>query len=167
AIISTSPTRRMTGLWSTTAHSAMGRPIILLPTWFSRETIWRNRRGSRRIRTGNFYVSSEPHNQVYEYTQPVALDTADLLNLMIGPGAQNPNAGTLQFPMGLAIDAVNNLYVADQANNRVLEFNEGSSPGNKVANGVGGQINLSHNAPNYVDAVGVDQPGGIAVDASS
>jgi len=46
---------------------------------------------------------------------------------MIGPGAQNPNAATLQFPMGLAVDAVNDLYVADQANNRVLEFNEGSS----------------------------------------
>ena len=116
---------------------------------------------------GNFYVSSEPHNQVYEYTQPVALDTADLLNLMIGPGAQNPNAGSLQFPMGLAIDAVNNLYVADQANNRVLEFNEGGSPGNRMANGVGGQIDRSHNAPNYVDAVGEDVPGGIAVDALS
>ena len=116
---------------------------------------------------GNFYVSSEPHNQVYEYTQPVALDTADLLNLMIGPGAQNPNAGSLQFPMGLAIDAVNNLYVADQANNRVLEFNEGGSPGNRMANGVGGQIDRSHNAPNYVDAVGEDAPGGIAVDALS
>ena len=116
---------------------------------------------------GNFYVSSEPHNQVYEYTQPVPLDTADLLNLMIGPGAQNPNAASLQFPMGLAIDAVNNLYVADQANNRVLEFNEGGSPGNKVANGAGGQIDLSHDAPNYVDAIGEDAPGGIAVDASS
>ena len=116
---------------------------------------------------GNFYVSSETHNQVYEYTQPVLLDTADLLNLMIGPGAQNPNAASLQFPMGLAIDAVNNLYVADQANNRVLEFNEGSSPANKVANGAGGQIDLSHNAPNYVDAIGEHGPGGIAVDASS
>ncbi len=116
---------------------------------------------------GNFYVSSEPHHQVYEYTQPVPLGSADWLNLMIGPGAQNPNAGTLQFPMGLAIDAVNNLYVADQANNRVLEFNEGSSPANKVANGAGGQIDLSHNAPNYVDAVGENAPGGIAVDASS
>jgi sugar lactone lactonase YvrE len=116
---------------------------------------------------GNFYVSSETHNQVYEYTQPVPLDTADLLNLMIGPGAQNPNAASLQFPMGLAIDAVNDLYVADQANNRVLEFNEGSSPGNKVANGAGGQIDRSHNAPNYVDAIGEDAPGGIAVDAAS
>ncbi len=116
---------------------------------------------------GNFYVSSESHNQVYEYTQPVPLDTADLLNLMIGPGAQNPNAASLQFPMGLAIDAVNNLYVADQANNRVLEFNEGSSPGHTVANGAGGQIDLSHNAPNYDDAIGEHPPGGIAVDASS
>ena len=113
----------------------------------------------------NFYVSSEPHHQVYEYTEPVPLNRTDLLNMMIGPGAQNPNAASLQFPMGLAIDAFDNLYVADQANNRVLEFNEGSSPGDKVANGVGGQIDMAHNAPNYVDAVGENAPGGIAVDA--
>ena len=116
---------------------------------------------------GDLYVSSEPHHQVYEYTQPVPLDRSDLLNLMIGPGADIPNAASLQFPMGLAIDAVNNLYVADQANNRVMEFNEGSSPGNKVANGVGGQNDVAHNAPNYVDAVGESAPGGIAVDATS
>jgi sugar lactone lactonase YvrE len=116
---------------------------------------------------GNFYVSSEQHHQVYEYTQPVALMTSSLLNLMIGPGAQNPNAASLQFPMGLAVDSVNNLYVADQANNRVLEFTEGGSPGNKVANGAGGQPDVSHNAPNYVDAIGENSAGGIAVDASS
>lgn len=116
---------------------------------------------------GNFYVASEPHNQVYEYTEPVPLDTADLLNLMIGPGAGNPNAASLQFPMGLGIDAANNLYVADQANNRVLEFNEGSSPSNAVADGVGGQKDLVKNAPNYVDAIGEDAPGGIALDALS
>ncbi len=115
----------------------------------------------------NFYVSSEAHNQVYEYTQPVPLMRSDLLNLQIGPGAQNPNAASLQFPMGLAIDAVNSLYVADQANNRVLEFNEFGSPGNKVANGAGGQIDRSHNGPNLVDAIGANSPGGIAVDATS
>ncbi len=115
----------------------------------------------------NFYVSSESHNQVYEYTQPVPLMRSDLLNLQIGPGAQNPNAASLQFPMGLAVDAVNNLYVADQANNRVLEFNQFGSPGNKVANGAGGQIDRSHNGPNFVDAIGEHSPGGIAVDATS
>ncbi len=115
----------------------------------------------------NFYVSSEAHNQVYEYTQPVPLNRTDLLNLQIGPGAQNPNAASLQFPMGLAVDGLNNLYVADQANNRVLEFNEFGAPGNKVANGAGGQIDRAHNGPNYVDAVGENSPGGIAIDATS
>ena len=115
----------------------------------------------------NFYVSSEAHNQVYEYTQPVPLNRTDLLNLQIGPGAQNPNAASLQFPMGLAVDGSNNLYVADQANNRVLEFNEFGAPGNKVANGAGGQIDRAHNGANYVDAVGENSPGGIAIDATS
>ena len=115
----------------------------------------------------NFYVSSEAHNQVYEYTQPVPLQRTDLLNLQIGPGAQNPNAASLQFPMGLAVDGLNNLYVADQANNRVLEFNEFGAPGNRVANGAGGQIDRAHNGQNFVDAVGENSPGGIAIDATS
>jgi NHL repeat len=115
----------------------------------------------------NFYVSSEAHNQVYEYTQPVPLMRSDLLNLKIGPGAQNPNAASLQFPMGIAIDGSNNLYVADQANNRVLEYNEFGSPGNKTANGAGGQIDAAHNGANLVDAIGENTPGGIAVDATS
>jgi sugar lactone lactonase YvrE len=115
----------------------------------------------------NFYVSSEGNNQVLEYTEPVPLATTEFLNLQIGPGAQNPNAASLQFPMGIGIDAVNNMYVADQANNRVLEFNEGGAPGNKVANGAGGQINRAHNGVNFVDAIGANSPGGIAVDAVS
>ena len=49
----------------------------------------------------------------------------------------------------------------------MLEFNEGSSPAKKVASGAGGQIDLAHNAPNYVDAIGENAPGGIAVDAAS
>jgi hypothetical protein len=49
----------------------------------------------------------------------------------------------------------------------VLEFNEGSSPGNAVADGVGGQIDPAHNAANYVDAIGEHSAGGIAVDAVS
>ncbi len=116
---------------------------------------------------GNFYVSSEQHNQVYEYTQPVPLNRSDLLNIKIGPGANNPSASTLQFPMGLALDATDNLYVADQANNRVLKYIEGSSPSNENADGAGGQRDTSHNAPNYVEAIGNDLPAGIAIDPSS
>ncbi len=116
---------------------------------------------------GNFYVSSEQHHQVYEYTQPVALATSSLLNMKIGPGANNPSASSLQFPMGLALDATDNLYVADQANNRVLEFTEGSSPSNQVANGAGGQRDTLHSAANYVDPIGTDLPSGLAIDKSS
>ncbi len=116
---------------------------------------------------GNFYVSSEQHNQVYEYTEPVPLNRSDLLNMKIGPGANNPSAASLQFPMGLALDATDNLYVADQANNRVLEFNQSSSPSNQTANGTGGQRDRTHNAPNYVDPIGSDLPSGIAIDTAS
>lgn len=117
--------------------------------------------------SGNFYVSSESHSQVYEYTQPVALNNATLLNLKIGPGAGNPSSSSLQFPMGLSLDGVDNLYVADQANNRVLRYAEGSSPSIKLANGAGGQIDTLHNAVNLVDAIGASAPGGVAIDTAS
>ncbi len=117
--------------------------------------------------SGNFYVSSESHSQVYEYTQPVALMTATLLNLKIGPGAGNPSSSSLQFPMGLALDALDNLCVADQANNRVLRYAEGASPSTKIANGAAGQRDTLHNRVNFVDAVGTAAPGGVAIDTVS
>jgi sugar lactone lactonase YvrE len=116
---------------------------------------------------GNFYVSAEQINRIYEFTQPVTFNRADLLNNIIGPGANNPSPTSLQFPMGLALDLTDHLYVADQANNRVLVFTEGTSPSNTIANGAGGQRDTLHNAPNYVDSIGTDLPGGLAIDKSS
>ena len=113
---------------------------------------------------GNFYVSSELHSQVFEYTQPVALGTPNLLNLKIGPGRGNPNNGSLRFPMGLAIGPMNGLYVADSGNNRLLEYDEGFSPSNVRANGAGGQPDTSSNAQNYVDPIGMDNPQGVVAD---
>ncbi|MDO8431454.1 MAG: choice-of-anchor D domain-containing protein [Candidatus Binatus sp.] len=116
---------------------------------------------------GDFYVASEPRHQVLEFTRPVTLGTPNLLNLKIGPGSVNPSAGSLRFPMGLAIDSSDNLYVADNANNRVLEFDEGTTPHNKFANGTGGQIDPNSNAPNYVEPIAMNSPRGIAADGSA
>ncbi len=87
-------------------------------------------------------------------------------------------------PSGLALDATTALYVSDTFNNRVLEFNDPvSPPGNQTANIVFGQplggvespFNFSGKtcfnaepggppvAPNPVSALGLCDPGGMAL----
>ncbi|HYB91395.1 MAG TPA: choice-of-anchor D domain-containing protein [Candidatus Binataceae bacterium] len=116
---------------------------------------------------GNFYLASEGYNQLCIYDSAVALSNT-IPNLIIGPGAGNPSASSLSFPEGLAIDYLNNLYVTDTGNNRVLEYNElYNPPDNAIANRALGQPDLLHGAVNRVDAIGLQAPAGIAADTSA
>src|SRR5262249_33115842 len=85
--------------------------------------------------SGNFFLALEHANRIVEFnsggTSP---------NFSIGPGAGNfPNATTLEFPMGLALDAVGNLYAADLNGNRVIEYQNPVSRGSGKAGRVLGQ----------------------------
>ena len=58
-------------------------------------------------------------------------------------------ASSLYNPQGVALDAAGNLYLADTANNRVLEFDAPLAAGaNRVADRVFGQLDYTHNAAN-------------------
>jgi hypothetical protein len=86
---------------------------------------------------GNLYVSDFNNNRVLEYSDPFSACqsfpcVARPANLVFGQdgftaggcnrgGAASSN--TLCNPQGLALDAAGNLYVADQNNSRVLEYN--------------------------------------------
>ncbi len=90
--------------------------------------------------SGDLYVADFGASRVLEFTQPANYNgpAPQSANLVIGqgnggndfsgsacnPGADNssPTADTLCKPMGVAVDAQNNLYVADFDNNRVLEY---------------------------------------------
>ncbi len=65
---------------------------------------------------------------------------------------------------GVAADAPGNLYVADSANNRVLEYNTPLT--NTTADLVLGQQDFSHNGPNLIDGRGMDSPESVAIDTS-
>jgi hypothetical protein len=121
---------------------------------------------------GNLYVADTSNSRVLEYNNPIANDTS--ADHVYGQGnfsAGNCNgvgigANSLCKPTGVAQDAAGNLYVADQGNNRVLEYTMPLS--NAGADKVFGQAGMAGDTPNYtgmVDAKGLWAPGGVAVDS--
>ncbi|HVA39370.1 MAG TPA: hypothetical protein VNF49_01805, partial [Candidatus Binataceae bacterium] len=112
--------------------------------------------------SGDFFLSSNLNGEIFIYENAVAFSNNTIPNYTIGPGIGNPSASSLSQPDGLAIDAAGNLYAADTANNRVLEYNEGSSFGTATASRELGQPDLAHNGINRVDGAGLDAPGGVA-----
>ncbi len=96
---------------------------------------------------GNLIVADAYNNRVLEYNQPLAAFNAAsgagnvTADLVLGQGASGtdfvssvcadaafgdpvPSASALCQPGGVAMDAIGNLYVADQTNNRVLRFDD-------------------------------------------
>ncbi len=125
---------------------------------------------------GNLYVADSGDGRVLEYTAPLTPNTA--ANEVFGQGGSFTGSGcnsgglgvtatTLCDSSGLAVDGSGNLYVADTANERVLEY---STPlTNTTANQVFGQGgSFTSSASNYdgVTANSLYYPFGVAVDGS-
>jgi len=121
---------------------------------------------------GNLYVADNFNNRVLEYNTPFSSGTtADRVFGQPDPTTGDSNHGglsasSLDGPYGMALDAANNLYVADKFNNRVLEYNGPLTTG-AVANRVFGQPTFLTNTANYngVSALGLSDPQGLALDA--
>jgi hypothetical protein len=122
---------------------------------------------------GNLYVSDRWNFRVLEYNTPVSSDTiADRVfgqGSNLNSGVQNlggVSATSLSTQLGLAVDAADNLYVADEGNNRVLEFLTPIST-DTTADRVFGQFgSFSTNIANNggVSAASVYIPTGMAID---
>lgn len=79
--------------------------------------------------SGNLYVSDFSNNRVLEYDSPLTTDT--VADRVFGQGGSfttstlnlgGRSASSLYGPYGIAVDASGNLYVADDGNNRVLQY---------------------------------------------
>ena len=128
----------------------------------------------------NLYVADQSNGRVLEYNTPLTTDvTADMVfgqggdftsdaecNYDSGSSGSESTANDLCDPAGVAVDALGNLYVADQSNNRVAEYNTPLSSGT-IAERVLGQDDLLHNVANLVDAAGLNFPEAVAIDASA
>ena len=146
---------------------------------------------------GNLYVSDTGNGRVLEYNAPYAACggvfpcTVGQANMVFGQrndfhsggcnfGAttEGASADSLCVPEGLAVDSHDNLYIADQQNNRVLEFNTPLTvtavpgSGDNTADFVFGQgasgtnFNTSAISCPSVSATSLCQPYGVAVDSN-
>ena len=122
---------------------------------------------------GNLYVADRGNSRVLIYFTPFTTDT--IADQVIGQtdltsgGCSNPNnavasASSLCVPTGVAVDAAGNVYVADMANNRVLEYNTPLTT-DTVADRVFGQTNFTAIAPG-TGAGGLNSPYSVALDRS-
>ena len=128
---------------------------------------------------GNVYVSDTPNERVLEFDSPLTTDT--LADRVFGQidftsvdcSQPSPSATRLCGPRHLTVDAAGNLYVADRAYNRVLEYHSPLTT-DSVADRVFGQggsfdrgnCNLGGIGPSSLcspEGVGVDGPGNLYV----
>jgi sugar lactone lactonase YvrE len=126
---------------------------------------------------GNLYVTDQGNNRALEFTAPFSSNPA--ANKIFGQSGPSgglcnqgftpptPTSNTLCNPAGVALDSANRLYIADQGNHRVLEFNKPLT--SQVPNNVFGQHGSYTTAVCNefgLDANGLCNPMGVAVDAS-
>ena len=117
------------------------------------------------------YVADTANNRVLGYSNIAMLTNGSPANLVIGQPDFNStnvtpvNASSLNSPIGIAVDAAGNLYVADMGNLRVLEYDSPFTT-DTVADRVFGQPDfLKHNVCT-LGASGLCLPQGVALDLS-
>ncbi len=122
---------------------------------------------------GNLFVADMDNNRVLEFAAPFSSGMAavsvfgqvDFTSTLVNQGL-SVSASGLNVPVGVAVDDLGNLYVADQNNNRVLVYNAPLVSG-KPADRVVGQPGFSTADSNLGKGVSADslwRPVGVAVD---
>ncbi|HUB82460.1 MAG TPA: hypothetical protein VMB03_26870 [Bryobacteraceae bacterium] len=99
--------------------------------------------------TSNLYVTDTGANRVLVYSNSAGSTSA---TAVIGQADSNgtPGGVALNVPLGVAVDGSGNVWVADNGNNRVLEFTwPGYLPGGATAAAVIGQPNSSNTSPDW------------------
>ncbi len=95
---------------------------------------------------GNLYIADTANSRVLEYNTPLSDQQADRVfgkggSFTIGTCAAGANANSLCRPAAVGVDAGGNLYVADDGNFRVLEYDTPVAGNNTTADLVFGQGN--------------------------
>ena len=127
----------------------------------------------------HLYVTDAGNHRVLAWRSIEALENGASADLVIGQpdflswGSQCDNAAvtgaTLCSPSGIAVDGAGNLYVVDQGNNRVLEYNDPFTTDTQpdLVFGQGGSFTSSAcNEGGTISAATLCNPSGVAVDST-
>jgi len=125
--------------------------------------------------SGDLYIADTFNSRVLEFDAPRATGITSAA-IVFGQGGSfatsdcDGSSGvlatalTLCGPIDAALDAGGSLYISDQSNSRIVEFDSPLTPG-ASANRVLGQPDANHSGVNEVKGQGQDYPQGVAVDA--
>jgi sugar lactone lactonase YvrE len=127
--------------------------------------------------SGNLYVADNSNHRVLEYKTPLTMGTTAELVLgqanLVSSTCNNSvvTASSLCNPFAVAADAAGDLYVADQNENRVLEYNAPLSNGESAATVFGQGNSFSTGLCDFDNLNGEDDslcgPSGVALDSTS
>jgi len=130
----------------------------------------------RSVTPNRLYVADAGNHRVLAWHSSAALKSGSAADLVIGQAdflsweAQcDLGAAVLCAPFGAATDSAGNLFVADFANNRVVQY-QNPPPGPKAAtaaNLVLGQVALNQNSANVTKPDGLYWPAAVVIDTNS
>jgi len=123
------------------------------------------------------YVSDTNNHRVLVWKDAVAFRSGDPADLVIGQsdlrtgvpnvdthGSSNPSSTSLDFPQGIVVDSIGNLWVADSSNNRVLRYPRPVSQGGRITPDVViGQTDFNSSASAGVSGSTLHTPTGLAL----
>jgi sugar lactone lactonase YvrE len=108
---------------------------------------------------GNVYVADSNNNLIRE------ISTSGVVSTFAGTGAQGAangaaSAATFNYPEGIAVDTLGNVYVADYGNNMIREISAAGVVTTLAGNGTAGANNAVDTAATFYE------PASVAVDVS-
>jgi len=117
---------------------------------------------------GDLWVVDPLNNRVLEYKAPFT--TGESASLVIGEpdfntGSGGATADTLGIPQNINFDSHGNLWIADAANNRVLEYNPPFTTGESASIVIGQDSFTTYNPGTTANTL--RYPSGIAFDSSN
>lgn len=121
---------------------------------------------------GDLFVADSGNNRVLRFRRPFDQNGKPQANLVLGQsafftkGSAFINAGTTNSPSDVEVGPDGRIYVADTANNRVLEFAPGSTNGVGAVRVFGQPDTVTGALAGQVSAGSLNAPAGVGVDAS-
>ncbi len=123
------------------------------------QSIFNNPTGVAADALGNVFVANYLNSNI------LSINASGTINVLAGTGVQGSangpaNAATFFFPSNVAVDAAENVYVADEVNNLIRKITPNGTVSTLAGSGVAGATDSTGTAASF------NGPAGIAVDAA-